>query len=164
MPEATLAARSRRLPCARAGRSASVGRLIGDRRHINGPRLRRGHDARRAARWNNRVFAELLGPPARQPELVAVRSPAGAAMFRYKTSIGRRLRARGLPGQKAEARMGLGRAQSDDAPRHAGLAPGQLRATNIAGSPAGMPASAICAPKPFETRLARFENALAAVQ
>ena len=26
-------------------------------------------------------------------------------MFRYKTLIGRRLRARGLPGQKAEARM-----------------------------------------------------------
>jgi hypothetical protein len=27
-------------------------------------------------------------------------------MFRYKTLIGRRLRARSLPGQKTEARMG----------------------------------------------------------
>jgi transposase len=34
------------------------------------------------------------------------RSLAETAMFRYKTLIGRRLRARSLPGQKAEARMG----------------------------------------------------------
>jgi transposase len=33
------------------------------------------------------------------------RSLAETAMFRYKTLIGRRLRARSLPGQKAEARM-----------------------------------------------------------
>ena len=34
------------------------------------------------------------------------RSLAETAMFRYKTLIGRRLRARSLSGQKAEARMG----------------------------------------------------------
>jgi len=34
------------------------------------------------------------------------RSLAETAMFRYRTLIGRRLRARSLPGQKAEARMG----------------------------------------------------------
>ena len=34
------------------------------------------------------------------------RSLVETAMFRYKTLIGRRLRARSLPGQKAEARMG----------------------------------------------------------
>ena len=33
------------------------------------------------------------------------RSLAETAMFRYKTLIGRRWRARSLPGQKAEARM-----------------------------------------------------------
>ena len=34
------------------------------------------------------------------------RSLGETAMFRYKTVIGRRLRARSLPGQRVEARMG----------------------------------------------------------
>jgi hypothetical protein len=36
------------------------------------------------------------------------RSLVERAMFRYKTLIGRRLRPRSLPGQKAEARMSCG--------------------------------------------------------
>jgi hypothetical protein len=83
------------------------------------------------------------------------RSLAETAMFRYKTLIGRRVRARSVPGQKAEGPDGLCRDQPDDAPRHAGLLPRRLKPKNIRTFRVDLPASTICAPTPVSTSYRR---------
>jgi hypothetical protein len=54
------------------------------------------------------------------------RSLVETTMFRYKTIISRRLRARSLSNQRTEAKVGMQRAQPDDRSRHAGLRPEPL--------------------------------------